>query len=80
MRAALYARVSTSDKGQDPETQLRDLREYCERRCWTAAVEYIDAWCFWCKASPVACRICCGGLETFRMLGIEFVSVVRDLH
>ena len=26
-RVALYARVSTIDKGQDPETQLRALRE-----------------------------------------------------
>jgi len=34
VRAALYARVSTSDKGQDPEVQLRELREYCDRRKW----------------------------------------------
>jgi DNA invertase Pin-like site-specific DNA recombinase len=27
MRAALYARVSTVDKDQNPETQLRILRE-----------------------------------------------------
>jgi DNA invertase Pin-like site-specific DNA recombinase len=32
--AALYARVSTTDKGQDPEVQLRELREYCDRRKW----------------------------------------------
>ena len=25
MRVAIYARVSTEDKGQDPENQLRDL-------------------------------------------------------
>lgn len=31
MKVALYARVSTSDKDQDPETQLHALREYCER-------------------------------------------------
>ena len=34
MLAAIYARVSTADKGQDPEMQLRELREYCERRGW----------------------------------------------
>ncbi|MBO0709264.1 MAG: recombinase family protein [Candidatus Dormibacteraeota bacterium] len=28
MRVALYARVSTRDKDQDPETQLRPLREH----------------------------------------------------
>ena len=42
MRTALYARVSTSDKGQDPEMQLRELREHCERRGWTIVGEYID--------------------------------------
>jgi predicted site-specific integrase-resolvase len=26
-RVALYGRVSTTDKGQDPEMQLRELRE-----------------------------------------------------
>jgi DNA invertase Pin-like site-specific DNA recombinase len=29
VKAAVYARVSTDDKGQDPETQLLQLREYC---------------------------------------------------
>jgi DNA invertase Pin-like site-specific DNA recombinase len=37
--AAIYARVSTID--QRCEMQLRDLREYCERRGWKA-VEYVD--------------------------------------
>ena len=39
---ALYARVSTIDKGQDPEVQLMPLRQYCERRGFTIAVEHID--------------------------------------
>jgi DNA invertase Pin-like site-specific DNA recombinase len=43
MRVALYARVSTSDKGQDPEMQLRELREYCQRRGWDISSEYVDA-------------------------------------
>lgn len=38
MRAALYARVSTADKGQNPEVQLRELREYCDRRQWAAEI------------------------------------------
>jgi DNA invertase Pin-like site-specific DNA recombinase len=42
MRTALYARVSTSDKGQDPEMQLRELREYVTRRGWTVADEFVD--------------------------------------
>lgn len=41
-RVALYARVSTTDKGQDPELQLRELREYAQRRGWRIASEYVD--------------------------------------
>ena len=33
-RVAIYARVSTLDKGQDPETQLLLLREHAGRRGW----------------------------------------------
>jgi len=39
---AIYARVSTFDKGQDPETQLLQLREYVARRGFDLADEYID--------------------------------------
>jgi DNA invertase Pin-like site-specific DNA recombinase len=42
MRAALYARVSTLNKGQDTEMQLRELREYVSRRGWELAGEYVD--------------------------------------
>ncbi|MEL6256091.1 MAG: recombinase family protein [Bacteroidota bacterium] len=41
-RVAIYARVSTLDKGQDPETQLRELREYCQRRGFEIEGEYVD--------------------------------------
>ncbi len=41
-RVALYARVSTLDKGQDPETQLRPLREYAQHRGFVVAAEYVD--------------------------------------
>src|SRR5271165_1704712 len=40
-RVALYARVSTCN-GQDPEMQLRELREYASRRGWTITTEYVD--------------------------------------
>src|SRR6266851_4968090 len=43
MRAALYARVSTAHNGQDPQVQVRELREYCARRGWTIAGEFVDA-------------------------------------
>jgi DNA invertase Pin-like site-specific DNA recombinase len=38
---ALYARVSTL-LAQDPEMQLRELREYASRRGWTIVGEYVD--------------------------------------
>jgi DNA invertase Pin-like site-specific DNA recombinase len=41
VRVALYARVSTL-AGQDPEMQLRELREYCERRHLQIIDEYVD--------------------------------------
>lgn len=41
MRTALYARVSTLN-GQDPEMQLRELREYAVRRGWEITGEYTD--------------------------------------
>jgi DNA invertase Pin-like site-specific DNA recombinase len=42
MRAAIYARVSTTGNGQSPEMQLREFSEHCERRGWTLAGEYVD--------------------------------------
>src|ERR1700692_1430631 len=42
MRAAIYARVSSSN-GQDPQMQLRELREYCQRQGWGVHQEYVDA-------------------------------------
>jgi DNA invertase Pin-like site-specific DNA recombinase len=41
-RVALYARVSTKDKGQDTENQLAQLREFCARQDWPIIEEYID--------------------------------------
>jgi len=34
MKAIIYARCSTDDKGQDVENQLETLREYCNRQGW----------------------------------------------
>jgi len=41
-RVALYARVSTKNNGQDPETQLIALREYACDRVMTIIDEYLD--------------------------------------
>ena len=42
MRTALYARVSTKDKGQDTENQLSQLREFAKTQGWTITGEYVD--------------------------------------
>jgi len=42
MKVAIYARVSTSDKDQNPETQLIHLRDYCTAQGWEVFQEYVD--------------------------------------
>jgi len=42
VRVAIYARVSTSDKDQNPETQLLPLREFAAAQGWTVAGEFTD--------------------------------------
>ena len=105
MKAAIYARVSTTN-GQDPEMQLRELREYCERRGWAMAREYVDTgisgarekrpeldrmmadahrrrfdavvvWKFDRFARSVSHLL--RALETFKALGIEFVSLSEQV-
>ena len=105
MKAAIYARVSTTN-GQDPEMQLRELREYCERRGWTMAGEYVDVGVSGSKDSrPELNRLMADAhrrrfdaivvwkfdrfarsvshllraLETFKALGIEFVSLSEQV-
>lgn len=41
-RIAIYARVSTDDKGQDLENQLRELRTWCERMGHPVVREYVE--------------------------------------
>lgn len=105
MKTAVYARVSTNN-GQDPEMQLRELREYCERRSWEVAGEYVDTGVSGAKdsrpelnrlmADAHRCRFdavvvwkfdrlarsvshLLRALETFRSLGIEFVSLSEQV-
>jgi DNA invertase Pin-like site-specific DNA recombinase len=106
MRVAIYARVSTVNNGQSPEMQLRELREYCDRRGWTIAGEYVDAGISGAKDSrPELNRLMADAhkrrfdvvcvwkfdrfarsvshllraLETFKALGIEFVSYSEQM-
>lgn len=104
-RAVLYSRVSTNN-GQDPEVQSREIREYCLRRGWPVASEYVDVgisgskerrpeldrliaeahkrkfevvvvWKFDRFARSVSHLL--RALETFRALGIEFVSLSEQV-
>jgi len=106
MRATIYARVSTSNQGQDPRVQTRELREYCDRRGWTVAGEYVDVgisgatekrpeldrlmadahkrrfdvivvWRFDRFARSVSHLL--RALETFKALGIDFVSFSEQM-
>jgi DNA invertase Pin-like site-specific DNA recombinase len=106
MRIATYARVSTVGNGQSPEMQLRELREYVERRGFTLAGEYVDtgisgtkdsrpelnrlmadahkrrfdAVCVW-KFDRFARSVShlLRALETFKALGIEFISFSEQM-
>jgi DNA invertase Pin-like site-specific DNA recombinase len=42
VKVAIYARVSTSDKDQDPETQLMPMRDFCLAQGWEVHREYVD--------------------------------------
>ncbi|MGH9684403.1 MAG: recombinase family protein [Candidatus Acidiferrales bacterium] len=106
MKVAVYARVSSSNGGQSPQMQLRELREYAKRRGWKIFAEYIDkgvsgakdrrpeldklmadahkrkfdviaVWKFDRFARSVSHLL--RALDTFRALGIEFVSLSESL-
>ena len=42
MKIAIYARVSTKDKGQDTENQLAQLREFASKQGWQIVAEFVD--------------------------------------
>jgi len=50
-RAALYARVSTKQHGQNPETQLLPLRDFAQARGFILIDEYVDVGISGSKAS-----------------------------
>ena len=106
VQAAIYARVSTANNGQDPRVQTRELEEYCQRRGWKLAGEYVDTgisgarekrpeldrlmadahrrrfdavvvWKFDRFARSVSHLL--RALETFKALGIEFVSLSEQV-
>jgi DNA invertase Pin-like site-specific DNA recombinase len=42
MKIAIYARVSTNNKGQDVDMQLIDMRRSIESKGWSITKEYVD--------------------------------------
>src|SRR5712691_3359390 len=105
-RVAIYARVSTTNHGQDVGLQTRELRQFAEARAWTVAGEYIDAGVSGSKDSrPELNRLMADAhkrrfdvvcvwrfdrfarsvshllraLETFKALGIDFVSYSEQM-
>ncbi len=42
MRVGIYARVSTTDKGQDVGMQVRELEAYTKARDWTIRDRFVD--------------------------------------
>ena len=42
MKVAVYARVSTSDRDQNVDTQLLPLRDFCTAQGWEIVGEYVD--------------------------------------
>ncbi len=105
-RVAIYARVSTLNHGQDVNMQVRELREYCQRRVWDITGEYIgvgvsgakdsrpelnrlmadahkrrfDVVCVW-RFDRFARSVShlLRALETFKALGIDFVSYSEQM-
>jgi len=105
-RLAIYARVSTTNHGQDLNLQLRELRQFAEARGWQVAGEYVDAGVSGSKDSrPELNRLMADAhqrrfevvcvwrfdrfarsvshllraLETFKALGIDFVSFSEQM-
>jgi DNA invertase Pin-like site-specific DNA recombinase len=105
-RVAIYARVSTTNHGQDVGLQTRELRQFAKARGWTVAGEYVDAGVSGAKDSrPELNRLMAEAhkrrfdvvcvwrfdrfarsvshllraLETFKALGIDFVSYSEQM-
>jgi DNA invertase Pin-like site-specific DNA recombinase len=106
MRAAIYARVSTTHHGQDVTLQTRELQQFAKARGWELAGEYVDEGVSGAKDSrPELNRLMADAhkrrfevvcvwrfdrfarsvshllraLETFKALGIDFVSFCEQM-
>ena len=74
MKIAIYARVSTRDKDQNPESQLFLLRDHAARMGWEIVHEYVDQ----ASATDMRGRVQWRGLmERVRLGGIKAVLVTK---
>jgi DNA invertase Pin-like site-specific DNA recombinase len=105
-RVAVYARVSTTNHGQDVSMQIWELRQFAEARGWQIVGEYVDSGVSGTKDSrPELNRLMADAhkrrldvvcvwrfdrfarsvshllraLETFKALGIDFVSYSEQM-
>jgi DNA invertase Pin-like site-specific DNA recombinase len=105
-RAAIYARISTTNHGQDATLQTRDLEQFASVRGWNVAGVYVDQGVSGSKDSrPELNRLMADAhrrrfdvvcvwrfdrfarsvshllraLETFKALGIDFVSFSEQM-
>jgi len=105
-RVAIYARVSTTNHGQDVGMQTRELKQFAEARGWQIVGEYLDSGVSGAKDSrPELNRLMADAhrrrfdvvcvwrfdrfarsvshllraLETFKALGIDFVSYSEQM-
>ena len=67
MKVGVYARVSTSDKDQDPETQLMPLRDFIESQGWEVYKTYVDM----APANDL--------VAAFAAVGVEFDSLAQTI-
>jgi len=106
IRVAIYARISTTNHGQDVTLQTRELEQFAQARGWQVVGSYVDAGVSGAKDSrPELNRlmadahkrrfdvVCCWrfdrfarsvshllrALETFKALGIDFVSFSEQM-
>lgn len=106
IRVAIYARVSTTNHGQDVSMQTRELEQFAQCRGWAVVGSYLDVGVSGTKGSrPELNRlmadahrrrfeiVCCWrfdrfarsvshllrALETFKALGIDFVSFSEQM-
>src|SRR5919106_5674133 len=81
-RAALYARVSTRNGHQDPETQLMALRQVAERAGWQVVEEYVDHGISGANGRdqrPVFDRLMKDAIRAARAAGKGQLAIARDL-